>query len=103
MRSRIATLCSLAGLTLCCAIVGAQEAPEAATADVAATAVPAPASAPSDGQSGVRRAVIVCGLAGDADHRELFAESIELLVTGLTTHHGFNVENVELYWGDEVT
>ena len=70
---------------------------EPAPAD-AAPAVTAPAQ-----PGGVRRAFIVCGLSGDADHRKLFAESIELLVTGLTTHHGFAAENIELHWGDEVT
>jgi hypothetical protein len=51
--------------------------------------------------AGARRALILCGLAGDADHRKLFADSIELLYAGLTTQHGFAVENVVLLWGDE--
>jgi hypothetical protein len=70
---------------------------DAAPAD-AAPGVTAPAPSP-----GVRRAIIICGLAGDADHRKLFGDSIELLVTGLTTNHGLAAENVELHWGDEVT
>lgn len=57
--------------------------------------------APPAQSEGVRRALIICGLAGDAEHRALFAETAELLVSGLTTHHGFAAENVELYWGDE--
>lgn len=51
--------------------------------------------------SGVRRALILCGLPGDEPHRKLFADSIELLHAGLTTHHGFAAENVALLWGDE--
>lgn len=71
----------------------------AATADDGqpAGAQPAP-SAP-----GVRRALLICGLAGDAEHRRLFAESLELLYTGLTEHHGFDAENVQVLWGDEPT
>jgi hypothetical protein len=62
----------------------------------------APAAVQSD-TSGARRALIFCGMAGDADHRKLFAETVELLIAGLTTHHGFTAENVDLYWGDEPT
>ena len=51
--------------------------------------------------AGVRRALILCGLTGDEPHRKLFADSIELLYAGLTTHHGFAAENVVLLWGDE--
>jgi hypothetical protein len=52
--------------------------------------------------AGTRRAVILCGLAGDADHRKLFADSLEILYAGLAAHHGFAAENIQLYWGDEV-
>ena len=62
-----------------------------------------PAAAESAAPAGVRRALIICGLAGDADHRKLFADSIELLYAGLTAHHGFASENVVLLWGDEPT
>jgi hypothetical protein len=56
---------------------------------------------PSPQPAGVRRALILCGLPGDELHRKQFADSIELLYTGLTTHHGFAAENVSLLWGDE--
>jgi hypothetical protein len=49
----------------------------------------------------LRRALLICGLPGDADHRKQFAESIELLYAGLTEHHGFAAENVYVLWGDE--
>jgi hypothetical protein len=68
----------------------AQEAPESA---------PGPAQAQAQG--GTRRAVILCGLSGDAEHREQFAASIESLYAGLTTHHGFAAGNVLVLWGDE--
>jgi hypothetical protein len=57
--------------------------------------------APPSQPAGVRRALILCGLAGDPPHRKQFADSIELLYGGLTTHHGFAAENVGLLWGDE--
>src|SRR5262245_62058199 len=53
--------------------------------------------------SGIRHALIVCGLAGDMDHRKLFAETIEKLSATLTTNHGFRPENVAVLWGDEPT
>jgi hypothetical protein len=87
--------------------VHAQETPaappvEAKVTEAKVTEAPAPTdAAPRTG--GVRRAMVICGLAGDPDHRKLFAESIELLVSGLTAHHGFAAENIELYWGDEPT
>jgi len=47
------------------------------------------------------RALIICGLSGDADHRKLFAETVERLYVGLTTHHGFQPANIALLWSDE--
>lgn len=49
----------------------------------------------------VRRALIICGLSGDAEHRELFRDTVESLSTGLTSHHGFAADNVRVLWGDE--
>jgi len=53
--------------------------------------------------AGTRRALIVCGLTGDAPHRQLFADSTEKLFTGLTQHHGFTAENVTIVWGEAAT
>jgi hypothetical protein len=50
----------------------------------------------------VSRALILCGLMGDAEHRKLYAETVERLYAGLTEHHGFAAENVALYWSDPV-
>ncbi len=59
----------------------------------------AAASPPADG---TRRALVLCGLSGDADHRKLFGDSLELLYTGLASH-GFAADNVHVLWGDEPT
>src|SRR5262245_1867622 len=69
---------------------------------------PAPATAPAvtpatDPAAGVRRALILVGLSGDAPHRKQFAESLELLYAGLTQYHGFAAENVVLHWSDDPT
>ena len=56
-----------------------------------------------DPGGGVRRCLIVCGLPGDAPHRKLFADSLELLHAGLVKHQGFAAENIHLLWGDEPT
>ena len=50
---------------------------------------------------GVARALILCGLTGDDEHRKLFAETLERLYTGLTSHHGFRSEHVTVLWPDE--
>ena len=59
----------------------------------------------ADGEetAGTRRALIVCGLTGDAPHRQLFADSTEKLFAGLTQHHGFAAENVAVVWGEPAT
>ncbi|HVC95070.1 MAG TPA: hypothetical protein VND64_15345 [Pirellulales bacterium] len=53
------------------------------------------------GTLGVRRALIVCGLAGDAEHRKLFAETVEKLYAGLTTRLGFAAGEVTVLFSDE--
>lgn len=52
-------------------------------------------------QSG--KALIVCGLPGDAEHRKLFAETVEKLYAGLTTRLGFAPERVTVLFSDETT
>src|SRR5690242_4702629 len=49
------------------------------------------------------KALIVCGLPGDADHRKLFAETVEKLYSGLTTRLGFLPERVAVLFSDEAT
>jgi hypothetical protein len=50
--------------------------------------------------AGTRKALIVCGLTGDAAHRTLFGQTIETLYRGLTTSHGFDAENVNVLWSE---
>jgi hypothetical protein len=75
----------------------------AVLADEPAQKAATPADKPAEKAAapGVRRALIVCGLAGDEDHRKLFSETAELMLTGLTKHHGFAAENIKVLWGDE--
>jgi hypothetical protein len=50
--------------------------------------------------AGTRRALIVCGLTGDAPHRLLLADTTEKLYAGLTGNHGFAAENIVVVWGE---
>jgi hypothetical protein len=54
-------------------------------------------------ESGVRHAIIICGLAGDAAHRVAFANTLEQLHRGLTSHHGFSPENIAVLWSEPAT
>jgi hypothetical protein len=47
----------------------------------------------------MRRALIVCGLPGDSDHRKLFAETVEKLYSALTSRYGFAASNVVVRFG----
>jgi hypothetical protein len=51
--------------------------------------------------AGRRRALVVCGLPGDLDHRKLFAEAIEKLYQALTAIHGFAPADVAVLFSDE--
>jgi hypothetical protein len=66
-------------------------------------ATPAPADAGAAFEPGVRRALIVCGLSGDAEHRKLFADSVEKLYGGLTGQLGFAADDIAIHFGDEPT
>lgn len=81
------------------------EADEPAPAPPASVAAPARAAeavnAGSAEPTGASRALIVCGLTGDEEHRKLFAETIERLYAGLTMHHGFESEHLVILWEGE--
>src|SRR5438552_3462852 len=70
----------------------------------AALALAAPATSISADDAaalpGTRRALVVCGLTGDAPHRALFGQTIETIYTALTTHHGFAPEHVTVLWSE---
>ena len=48
-----------------------------------------------------KRALIVCGLSGDAGHHKLFAETVGKLHEGLTKLFGFGESDVQVLFGDE--
>ncbi len=50
---------------------------------------------------GTRRALIVCGLSGDAAHRKLFVETTTKLHEALSRQWGFAAGDVQLLFGDE--
>jgi hypothetical protein len=49
--------------------------------------------------AGTRRALIVCGLPGDDEHRKLFAETVEKLHKALTEKYGFAASEVLVRFG----
>lgn len=49
----------------------------------------------------VRRALLLCGLSGDADHRKQFGETLELMHAALIKNFGFSPEEIRVLWGDE--
>jgi len=60
-------------------------------------------TAASKAPSGIRRALLICGLAGDEEHAKLFGDSLNLLHQGLTTYQGFQPDNIQLLWGQTPT
>ena len=51
--------------------------------------------------AGTRRALIVCGLPGDDEHRKLFAGTVEKLYKALTEGYGFATSEVLVRFGVE--
>jgi hypothetical protein len=49
--------------------------------------------------SGVKRALIICGLPGDKEHALLYSTAVRELRSGLTTRLGFAEANVHLQFG----
>lgn len=73
---------------------------EEASASSPASAVLPSTAADGPAVNGTRRALVICGLPGDADHRKLFGDSLALFYGGLAGH-GFLAENVHVLWADE--
>src|SRR4029077_14405512 len=71
------------------------------------TVAPASAGAPGSASvaqptaSGTRRALIICGLPGDDEHRKLFALTVEKLHKALTEKYGFSASDVLVRFGLE--
>src|ERR1700677_1551900 len=57
----------------------------------------APGAAPAT--VGTRRALLVCGLPGDDEHRKLFAATVERLHKALTGKYGFPAAEVMVRFG----
>src|SRR5207244_6389988 len=70
---------------------------------IAIAALLSAVSAAARAEPGVRHALIICGLAGDAAHRVLFANTVEQLYRGLTEHHDFSTDNVTVLWSEPKT
>jgi hypothetical protein len=52
-------------------------------------------------RTGTRRALIVCGLPGDDEHRKMYAETVEKLHKALTERYGFAPQEVLVRFGVE--
>ena len=52
-------------------------------------------------QAGTKRALIICGLPGDAEHHKTFAETTGKLREGLSKNLGFDFSNIVVMFGDE--
>lgn len=50
---------------------------------------------------GTKRAILLCGLSGDAAHHKLYSETVTKLHEGLTKRLGFVDADVQVYFGDE--
>jgi hypothetical protein len=59
------------------------------------------ACAADEPRTGTRRALILCGLPGDDDHRKLYAETVEKLFKALTERYGFAAREVWVRFGVE--
>jgi hypothetical protein len=95
---RYRTTVTAIGIACLAVTANAQEITPRQATETSGTLVPGEGTA-----GGTRRALLVCGLAGDAPHRELFAETLDKLYGGLTRHHGFAAESVVVLWSDEVS
>ena len=51
--------------------------------------------------AGTKRAILLCGLSGDAAHHKLFAETVIKLHDGLSKQLGFAASDVQVLFGDE--
>lgn len=56
---------------------------------------------PTERSTGTRRALIVCGLPGDADHHKLFSETVGKLQEGLVRNGGFQAQDIKILFGSE--
>lgn len=79
----------------------AQESATESTAAVPEAGVPEIFEADPAPPIGTRHALILCGLSGDAPHREKFCKLVEQWQQVLTTKLGFQAADVKVLTGDE--
>ena len=60
-----------------------------------------PSPTPSAPSSGIRRALVICGLPGNDEHRALYAGAVEKVARALIDRCGFEATNVWVRFGDE--
>ena len=98
---RLTYFLAIAAALLCIRPSLAQDSPGETSSPQAAVA--AIAQTPGADPAQIRRALIVCGLPGDAEHRQLFADTIETLYAALTSRHGFAAERIATLFSGETT
>lgn len=67
---------------------------------LAAVCLPGLPAGAADAKAGTKRALIVCGLPGDDEHRTLYAGDVEKIVKALTGSYGFAAPDVFLRFGE---
>ncbi len=73
----------------------------AAAQEPGSTPAPAPAPAPPIAAPGTRRALIACGLPGDAEHRAMYGAAVEKIARALVDRCGFRAEDVWVRFGTD--
>jgi hypothetical protein len=105
MKRAIICMLAVAAAWLCTWPALAQDVPgpdaEKQMAGAQAEANAASAHTPGPDPAQIRRALIICGLPGDAEHRKLFAESIETLYAALISRHGFAAERIAVLFSSD--
>ncbi len=96
--------CLAVGMLLSAAPIVAQEAAEIRPALAEVDPAPSGAAGVDDGvrrngRLSTRRALIVCGLAGDAEYREQFIESLTQIRSALIDRMGFAESDVRVQYG----
>ena len=58
------------------------------------------AQAESPTALGTRHALMVCGLTGDAAHRQLLGQTLETIYASLTSNHSFSADHITVLWSE---
>ena len=82
------------------AVIGADDEPSAETTPAVRPAKP-DSAVTAKLATGTKRALILCGLSGDAAHHKQFADTVTKLHDGLAKQLGFAAGDVQVLFGDE--